>query len=125
MIEGVLRHDTDTEIDRAYVDSHGQSEVAFAFCKLLGFRLLPRLKAVAAQRLYLPEAGTAGDHPSLDCILTRAIDWELIEQQYDEVVRHATALPSAPPTLRRSCAASPATTSSIRPAGRSPSWGRQ
>ena len=92
MIEGVLRHDTDAEIDRAYVDSHGQSEVAFAFCKLLGFQLLPRLKAIAAQRLYLPEAGTVGDYPNLDCILTRAIDWELIEQQYDEMVRYATAL---------------------------------
>lgn len=92
MIEGVLRHDTDAEINRAYVDSHGQSEVAFAFCKLLGFQLLPRLKAIAAQRLYLPEAGTAGDYPSLDCILTRAIDWKLIEQQYDEMVRYATAL---------------------------------
>ena len=52
MIEGVLRHDTDAEIDRNYVDSHGQSEGAFAFCKLLGFQLLPRLKNVAAQRLY-------------------------------------------------------------------------
>jgi hypothetical protein len=37
MIEGVLRHDTDAEIDRTYVDSHAQSEVAFAFCRLLGF----------------------------------------------------------------------------------------
>ena len=58
MIEGVLRHDTDAEIDRTYVDSHGQSEVAFAFCKLLGFQP-PRLKNIAAQRLYLPEAGVA------------------------------------------------------------------
>src|SRR5258708_4051177 len=31
-IEGVLPHCTDMEIDRQYVDSHGQSEVAFAFC---------------------------------------------------------------------------------------------
>lgn len=44
MIEGVLRHDTEMEIERQYVDSHGQSEVAFAFCRLLGFALLPRLK---------------------------------------------------------------------------------
>ena len=57
MIEGVLRHDTEMEIERQYVDSHGQSEVAFAFCRLLGFQLLPRLKAISAQRLYLPEAG--------------------------------------------------------------------
>jgi TnpA family transposase len=92
MIEGVLRHDTDAEIDRTYVDSHGQSEVAFAFCKLLGFQLLPRLKHIAAQRLYLPEAGVAGAYANLSCILTRSIDWELIEQQYDEMVRYGTAL---------------------------------
>ena len=47
MIEGVLRHDTEMEVERQYVDSHGQSEVAFAFCRLLGFQLLPRLKARA------------------------------------------------------------------------------
>lgn len=92
MIEGVLRHDTDAEIDRTYVDSHGQSEVAFAFCKLLGFQLLPRLKGIAAQRLYLPGPGSSGDYANLSGILTRAIDWELIERQYDEMVRYATAL---------------------------------
>ena len=58
MIEGVLRHDTEMEVDRNYVDSHGQSEVAFAFCRLLGFQLLPRLKAIAAQRLYLLQFDT-------------------------------------------------------------------
>jgi TnpA family transposase len=31
--------------------------VAFAFCRLLGFQLLPRLKAIHKQKLYRPEAG--------------------------------------------------------------------
>jgi len=92
MIEGVLAHDTEMEIDRQYVDSHGQSEVAFAFCKLLGFQLLPRLKAIAGQKLYLPGPGTADDYPNLACILTRPIDWPLIERQYDEMVRYTTAM---------------------------------
>jgi len=35
MIEGVLRHCTDLEVQRNCVDSHGQSDVAFAFCYLL------------------------------------------------------------------------------------------
>lgn len=91
MIEGVLRHDTEMEIERQYVDSHGQSEVAFAFCRLLGFQLLPRLKAISAQRLYLPEAGS-GTYPHLACILARPIDWGLIEQRYDEMVRYTTAM---------------------------------
>ena len=50
------------------------------------------LKAIAAQKLYLPDAGTASAYPNLKCILTRGIDWELIAQQYDEMVRYATAL---------------------------------
>src|SRR4051794_4392613 len=37
MIEGVLRHCTEMAVEKTYVDSHGQSEVAFAFCRLLGF----------------------------------------------------------------------------------------
>src|SRR5262249_47479877 len=57
MIEGVIRHCTEMAIDRQYVDSHGQSEVAFAFCRLLGFQLLPRLKAIGKQRLYRPDPG--------------------------------------------------------------------
>ena len=92
MIEGVLHHDTEMEVERQYVDSHGQSEAAFAFCKLLGFALLPRLKAIASQRLYLPGPGTAGQYPNLGPCLTRPIDWELIRTQYDEMVRYATAL---------------------------------
>lgn len=59
MIEGVLHHGTDVDVERQYVDSHGQSEVAFAFCRLLGFSLLPRLKAIASQKLYLPASCTA------------------------------------------------------------------
>src|SRR3954470_15400686 len=51
MIEGVVHHCTEMEVDRQYVDSHGQSTVAFAFCRLLGFQLMPRLKAIHVQKL--------------------------------------------------------------------------
>ena len=40
MIEGVVHHCTEMEVDRQYVDSHGQSTIAFAFCRLLGFQLM-------------------------------------------------------------------------------------
>jgi len=91
LIEGALRHDTEMDVERQYVDGHGQSEVAFAFCRMLGFQLLPRLKAISAQRLYLPEAGS-GAYPHLACTLARPIDWDLVEQQYDEMVRYTTAM---------------------------------
>ncbi len=92
MIEGVLRHCTDLEIRRQYVDSHGQSEVAFAFCRLLGFELAPRLKAIARQKLCLPRTGMKSELPNLAPILSDVIDWEGIERQYDEMVKHAAAM---------------------------------
>jgi TnpA family transposase len=92
MMEGVLRHCTEMAVERHYVDSHGQSEVAFAFSHLLGFELLPRLKAIARQKLYLPAADEADHYKNLAPILTRALRWDLIRQQYDEMVKYATAL---------------------------------
>ena len=92
MIEGVLRHCTDMVVERQYVDSHGQSEVAFAFCHLIGFDLLPRLKAIRSQKLYLPGPHVKAEYPNLRAVLTRPINWALIEQQYDEMVKYATAL---------------------------------
>ncbi len=98
MIEGLLRHETDMDVQRNYTDSHGQTEVGFAFCQLLGFDLLPRLKAVASQKLYLPAVGSGGDYPNLEAILTNPINWELIRQQYDEMIK---CVP--PANLHESC----------------------
>ena len=92
MLHGLLRHETDLELKKNYVDTHGQSEVAFAFCHLLGFELLPRLKNLHAQKLYRPQAGQPDAHPNLQAALTRPINWELIRTQYDEMVKYATAL---------------------------------
>jgi TnpA family transposase len=90
MIEGVLRHCTDLEIDRNYVDTHGASIVAFAFAYLLGFRLLPRLKDIGSQRLNRPTEEAT--YPHLAAVCARPIRWELIAQQYDQLVKYATAL---------------------------------
>lgn len=92
MIEGVLRHCTSMEVEKNYVDSHGQSEVAFAFTHLLGFQLMPRLKRIKTQKLYRPYTGQSDAYPNLQPILTRPINWDLIRHQYDQMVKYATAL---------------------------------
>jgi TnpA family transposase len=93
MVEGLLRHSTDADVDRNYVDTHGQSAVGFAFTYLLGFTLLPRLKNIGSQRLYRPDADADGDtYDHLGPVVTRAVRWDLIAQQYDQMVKYATAL---------------------------------
>ena len=70
MIQGLLRHLSARPIDRTYVDTHGQSEMAFAFCYLLGFDLLPRLNGIHRQKLYRPRAGSPRAYPQLQPILS-------------------------------------------------------
>jgi TnpA family transposase len=90
MIEGLLRHCTEVDVESNYVDTHGASVVGFAFTELLGFRLLPRLKNIGAIRLYRPDDAAA--YAELGSVLTRPIRWDLITQQYDQMVKYSTAL---------------------------------
>ena len=93
MIEGLIRHDTEMRVEKNFVDSHGQSEVAFAFCRLLNeFKLMPRLKRIKYEKLYLPDKGMASLFPNLAGVLTRPIRWKLVEQQYDEMMKANVAM---------------------------------
>lgn len=93
MIEGVLRHCTDIEVEKNYVDTHGQNVVAFAFCYLLGFKLIPRIKNIHSQKLHLPFMNLAAELKNLKHVLSkRSINWELIKEQYDEMIKYAIAL---------------------------------
>jgi Tn3 transposase DDE domain len=70
----------------------GQDEVAFGFCHLLGFQLMPRLKNIGGQKLYRPKVGEPDAYSNLQLVLTRPINWEVIEQNYDLMIKYATAM---------------------------------
>lgn len=92
MIEGILRHCTNMEVDKNYVDTHGASEVGFAFAYMLNFELLPRLKNINLQTLHgvTPEDKT--QYKNLTDIMSKSINWDIIEQHYDQIVKYTTAL---------------------------------
>lgn len=93
MIKGVLNHCTTMSVNKQYVDTHGQSEVAFAFCRLLGFKLMPRLKNIGVQKLFTVDTCDKSLYPLLEQALApRSINWELIRQHYDEMVKYAAAM---------------------------------
>lgn len=92
MVEGAIRHGTTMSVEGNYVDSHGQSEIGFGITRLLGFDLLPRIKQINRVRLYRPSAGQPEAYPHLAPALTRPIRWDLIAQQYDQMIKYATAI---------------------------------
>jgi len=92
MVEGAIRHGTTMTVEGNYVDTHGQSEIGFGITRLLGFDLLPRIKQINKVRLYRPAAGQPDAYPLLVPALTRPIRWDLVEQNYDQMIKYATAI---------------------------------
>ena len=90
MLQGIINQKTDMDIESQYVDSHGKSELGFVLSYLENFDLLPRYKTIGNQKIYLPFDDFQIDH--IGDITTRSINWQLIEDQYDEMVKHAVAL---------------------------------
>jgi len=92
MVEGAIRHGTTMKVEGNYVDTHGQSEIGFGITRLLGFDLLPRIKQINKVRLYRPTVGQPEAYPELTPALTRPIRWDLVEQNYDQMIKYATAI---------------------------------
>lgn len=70
------------QVQKHYVDTHGQSEIAFAFAYLLGFDLLSRMNGIHKQLLYRSYLGQPDAHPYLQPVLTQPIHWPLICREY-------------------------------------------
>ena len=65
VLDGLLYHESDLEIDEHYTDTHGYTEVQFAAFALLGKRFAPRIRGLPAhpgpaQAADLPRLGRAG-----------------------------------------------------------------
>jgi TnpA family transposase len=92
MVDGAIRHGTDMQVEANYVDTHGQSEIGFGITKLLGFDLLPRIKRINKVKLYRPAAGEPDAWPGLAPAMTHPIRWDRIGEQYDQMLKYATAI---------------------------------
>jgi TnpA family transposase len=93
MIRGVLEHDTNMEINEIYVDTHGQSTIGFAFSYLLHFDLLPRLKNINKQKLFVGANADKALYPNLTAALaTLAINWDKIKENWPMIVKYVAAL---------------------------------
>jgi TnpA family transposase len=60
--------------------------------RLLNVDLLPRIKQITRIKLYRPNAGEPGAYPNLTAALTRPIRRDVIDANYDQVIKYATAI---------------------------------
>ena len=91
MIEGAMHHGTEMDVKANYTDTHGQSVIGFGLTRLLGFDLLPRIKRINQLRLYAPAGGRRLPQPGAGDG-ARPIGWDLIAEQYDDMIKYATSI---------------------------------
>jgi len=90
VLDGLLDNDTNLQPREHYTDTHGFTEQLFGLCYLLGFSFMPRLKDLGDQQLY--KISKTEDYGELSSIFRQTIDWQLIEDQYDQLVKIAASL---------------------------------
>lgn len=93
MLYGIIHHASNAKVKNHSTDTHGQSLIAFAFARLLGINLRPRIKGLGKIKLNKVDANMAqADYCNLKEVMDRPIKWPLIESYYDEMVKNAAAL---------------------------------
>ncbi len=73
-----------------YTDTGGATDHVFALCHLLGYRFAPRMRDLQDRRLAI--IGSAAGHKTLDPILGRPIRTDLIQENWDDIVRLAASI---------------------------------
>ena len=64
MLDGVLYHESDLDLEEHYTDTHGYTEINFAAFGMVGMRSCPRIRSLHRQRIYCAEPGR--DHGVLE-----------------------------------------------------------
>lgn len=85
VLDGLLYHQSDLQIQEHYTDTAGFTDQVFGMCHLLGFRFAPRIRDLTETRLYTPEPPSA--YPVLASMVNRKLNLELIRENWDELRR--------------------------------------
>jgi len=90
VIDGILHHETDLQIEEHYTDTAGYTDQIFGLTHLLGFRFAPRLRDIDDARFYT--FGKADDFPKISSLLRGQINMKVIRENYNDVLRVAHSI---------------------------------
>lgn len=90
VLDGLLENNTILKIREHTTDTHGYTEIIFALCHLLGFYFMPRIRDLKDQQLY--QVDRQHDYGVFTPLLTKTADLDIIEEQWEEMIRVAISL---------------------------------
>lgn len=80
VIEALQQPQLSVQADTVCSDTQGQSAVGFAFARMFGIRLLPRIRNWKNLKLYRPRASARYRH--IDSLFRETVDWKLLKRHW-------------------------------------------
>lgn len=90
VIDGLLYHETDLNIEEHYTDTAGYTDQVFGLSHLLGFKFAPRIRDISELKLYRMDK--LGSFPKVEPILNGKINLKVIQDNYDDILRLAYSI---------------------------------
>ncbi|MGC9673744.1 Tn3 family transposase [Staphylococcus haemolyticus] len=90
VLDGLLHHETDLNIEEHYTDTAGYTDQIFGLTHLLGFRFAPRIRDLSDSKLFTIDK--ASEYPKLETILRGQINTKVIGENYEDVLRLAHSI---------------------------------
>jgi TnpA family transposase len=90
VLDGLLYHESDIQIEEHYTDTNGYTEQVFAMCHLQGFRFAPRIRDLVSKNLYI--TGNPEDYPALSSLIGGTIQEKAIRENWSDVLRLAASV---------------------------------
>lgn len=85
ILDGLLKNRSEIRPDTLHADTQGQSEPVFGLCRLLGIKLMPRMRGLSAVTFYRPVRSVRYRH--IDALFGGDIDWDLIATHWRDVMQ--------------------------------------
>lgn len=92
VLDGLLYHESDLQIEEHYTDTSGFTEHVFALCHLLGFRFAPRIRDLAENRLHI--IGEPGQYPRLQPLIGGQVNRRRIGENWEQILRLTASIKS-------------------------------
>ncbi len=85
ILDGLLKNRSTIQPDTLHADTQGQSEPVFGLCRLMGIKLMPRMRGLGDVTFYRPAKGVRYEH--IDALFTGDLDWDLIATHTRDVIQ--------------------------------------
>src|SRR5947209_2509859 len=85
LLDALLKNRSEVQPNTVHADTQGHSEAVFGLCRMLGIKLIPRMRGLGDAVFYRPSKTTRYRH--IDALFGAEIDWDLIAAHAQDVLQ--------------------------------------